>query len=138
MSHVHPITIYYEDTDLSGFVYHPNYLKYFERAREHVFGVQRLAEVTRESGVGWVVYRCEMTFKAPARHGDQLEVQSQVRIESDYRVTFDHRIVHAGQSNPLVLGRVEMVCVDRKGTLVPVPDAFMTPLRAEGNVTSVS
>ena len=34
-----PIRIYYEDTDHSGVVYHPNFLKYFERAREEVLGV---------------------------------------------------------------------------------------------------
>ena len=27
--HVHPVQIYYEDTDHSGVVYHANYLKYF-------------------------------------------------------------------------------------------------------------
>ncbi|MCJ8271229.1 MAG: thioesterase, partial [Psychrosphaera sp.] len=34
--HHHPVQIYYEDTDHSGVVYHPNFLKYYERAREHV------------------------------------------------------------------------------------------------------
>ena len=36
MSHSHQLTIYYEDTDLTGSVYHANYLKYFERAREEL------------------------------------------------------------------------------------------------------
>ena len=27
------VTVYYEDTDAQGVVYHANYLKYFERAR---------------------------------------------------------------------------------------------------------
>ena len=27
------LTIYVEDTDFQGFVYHANYIKYFERAR---------------------------------------------------------------------------------------------------------
>jgi len=26
-AHVHRVRIYYEDTDVSGLVYHPNYLK---------------------------------------------------------------------------------------------------------------
>ncbi|MEO1232102.1 MAG: hypothetical protein AAFZ18_24700, partial [Myxococcota bacterium] len=34
--HVHPLQIYYEDTDLTGSVYHANYLAYFERAWEHL------------------------------------------------------------------------------------------------------
>ena len=31
--HHFPLRIYYEDTDLSGLVYHANYLRYCERAR---------------------------------------------------------------------------------------------------------
>ena len=87
--HLHTVTIYYEDTDLSGSVYHANYLKYFERAREHFFGVERLAAMVRETGIAWVVYRCEVKFKAPARHGDCIEIRTTPRIESDYRVTFE-------------------------------------------------
>lgn len=127
--HHHPITIYYEDTDHSGYVYHANYLKYFERAREHIFGVNRLASALRDLGVGWVVYRCELTFKAPAVHGDQLEVHSHARVESEYRVTFDQRIVRPGRAQPLVVGAVELVCVDRNGALVRIPPEFLAPLR---------
>ena len=32
-THLFPVRVYYEDTDLSGIVYHANYLKWFERAR---------------------------------------------------------------------------------------------------------
>lgn len=28
-----PVTVYYEDTDAGGVVYHSNYLNFFERAR---------------------------------------------------------------------------------------------------------
>ena len=31
--HHFPLRIYFEDTDLSGLVYHANYLRYMERAR---------------------------------------------------------------------------------------------------------
>ena len=30
------ISVYYEDTDSSGFVYHTNYIKYAERARSNL------------------------------------------------------------------------------------------------------
>ena len=39
MAHVHTVRVYYEDTDFSGVVYHANYLKYCERAREHLLGI---------------------------------------------------------------------------------------------------
>ncbi len=54
--HEHRVQIYYEDTDHSGLVYHANYLKYFERAREHMLGLAELRRLYDEDGVGFVVY----------------------------------------------------------------------------------
>src|SRR5579872_2521577 len=42
--HILPISVYYEDTDLSGMVYHANYLRYMERGRTEFF---RLAGISR-------------------------------------------------------------------------------------------
>ena len=33
MSHIFPVHVYYEDTDMAGIVYYANYLCYIERAR---------------------------------------------------------------------------------------------------------
>ncbi len=35
-THVLPLRVYYEDTDLSGVVYHANYLRYMERAPHRI------------------------------------------------------------------------------------------------------
>ena len=43
-THILPLRIYYEDTDLSGMVYHANYLRYMERGRTEFF---RLAGITK-------------------------------------------------------------------------------------------
>lgn len=125
MSATHRVVVYYEDTDLSGSVYHANYLKYFERAREHLIGVDRLARLHREDGVFFVVYRCALTFKAPARHGDRLDIHTTPRVESAYRMVFDHRATRVGDP-PLLLveGEVQLVCVDPNGKLVAIPEAI--------------
>ena len=68
--HRFPVSIYYEDTDFSGLVYHANYLKYCERAREHLLGRDRLVRMWSETGMGFVVYRAELQFREPARFGD--------------------------------------------------------------------
>ena len=60
--HSHEFQIYYEDTDLSGIVYHANYLKYFERAREHLLGVEELVSLYYDEGVGFVVARQRQQF----------------------------------------------------------------------------
>ena len=44
--HVLPVRVYYEDTDLTGVVYHANYVRYFERGRSDFL---RLAGVSHAS-----------------------------------------------------------------------------------------
>ena len=96
MAHVHPVQIYYEDTDFSGVVYHANYLKYFERAREHLLGVKDLVDLYRDTGIGFVVYKAELTFKEGAVFGDSLEIRTTVRAESDYRAVFVQQVWRPG------------------------------------------
>ena len=76
----HDIFIYYEDTDLSGFVYHSNYLKFFERAREHLIGVSFLRELYTQQGLHFVVSKAQLEYKSPARHGDIVRIEFECHI----------------------------------------------------------
>lgn len=120
--HVFPVQIYYEDTDHSGLVYHANYLKYFERAREHVLGVEHLVRLL-EDGLGFVVYKCELTFKQGAVFGDTIEIRSTPRLESEYRVIFQQDVYRRNEL--LVQGVVQMVCVNAQRKLVPIPKSVV-------------
>ncbi len=126
MTHVHPIQIYYEDTDHSGRVYYANYLKYFERGREHMLGVDELRRLWRDEGVGFVVYRCEVTYKGAAVYGDTVEVRSSVRKDSAYRLVFQQDVWRGEEL--LVQGVVQLVCVDREARLVQLPAAVSAHL----------
>ncbi|MBI5545666.1 MAG: YbgC/FadM family acyl-CoA thioesterase [Deltaproteobacteria bacterium] len=119
-----PCKVYYEDTDCMGVVYHANYLKYFERARTEFLAARGISVAALgEQGTLFVVYRIEMTFKSPARLGDELEVVSRARLTSPYRVTFDQRIECSARSpKPLIVGEVEIVCIDPQGGLKAIPD----------------
>ncbi len=79
--HLFPVRIYFEDTDLSGVVYHANYLRYMERARSDML---RLAGIdqrrAQEAGEGaWAVTDLAIRYRAPARLDDALIVESQMR-----------------------------------------------------------
>lgn len=119
---VHEVRIYYEDTDFSGAVYHANYLRYMERGREHLFGPDELKRLWDEDGVGFVVYKAELTFKEPARFGDVLEVRTVATAPSDWRASFQQDVWRKDGASPLVLGRVELVCVDKANRLVRLPE----------------
>ncbi|TXI05263.1 MAG: tol-pal system-associated acyl-CoA thioesterase [Rhizobium sp.] len=71
-----PVRIYYEDTDVSGVVYHANYLRYFERARTEWLRAKGLSqEILRvDHGIAFTVANMEIDFLAPARLDDQLNV----------------------------------------------------------------
>ena len=78
--HLFPVRIYFEDTDLSGVVYHANYLRYMERARSDML---RLAGIdqrsAQEAGDGaWAVTDLAIKYRAPARLDDELLVESRV------------------------------------------------------------
>ncbi len=44
--HHFAVRVYYEDTDLSGIVYHANYLRWFERARSDMLRVLKIDQRT--------------------------------------------------------------------------------------------
>lgn len=133
-AHVHPVRVYYEDTDFSGVVYHANYLKYCERAREHLLGPDELVRLYRDEGVGFVVYKAELSFKEGARFGDVIDVHTTVRLESEYRAVFHQRLFRAGTEPKALLvdAVVQLVCVNRDQRLVPLPAHVSTAIRGDG------
>ena len=72
---------YFEDTDVSGVVYHANYLKYMERARSDMLraaGIDQRAVLEADEGV-YVVAEANIKYRGPARLDDALVVLSEVR-----------------------------------------------------------
>ena len=119
--HIYPVSVYYEDTDFSGLVYHANYLKYFERAREHFLGREELVRLWRETGIGLVVYKAEMTFKEGAVFGDELQIRTTVDVQSDYRAVFTQQCWKPDGKTPMVDARIDLVCVDADNKLTRLP-----------------
>lgn len=131
--HEHPIRVYYEDTDFSGVVYHANYLKYFERAREHLLDPDALVRLYRDEAIGFVVYRItDLVFREGAVFGDELIIRTVPTLQSDWRIQFEQSAWRAGGTAPLVRGIVELACVQTGRGLVPVPRVVVEALRARG------
>ena len=68
------IKIYYEDTDAGGVVYHSNYLNFFERARSELFFQQGI--IFGEANEHFVARHINISFKHPAKLGDEIEIQT--------------------------------------------------------------
>ena len=75
-----PVSVYYEDTDTLGMVYHANYLKYFERARvEWLIALDvNLPEIAATTRRAFVVHRVNIEYLKPAALGDRLAATVEV------------------------------------------------------------
>ena len=76
--HRFAVRAYFEDTDLSGVVYHANYLRWFERARSdfvRLLGIDQRA--ANESGAGaFAVADLTIRYLAPARLDDGVRIET--------------------------------------------------------------
>jgi acyl-CoA thioester hydrolase len=106
--HVLPISIYYEDTDLSGVVYHANYLRFMERGRTEFFrfvGISKMAGLEEDEPTAWAIRSIQVDYLRPARLDDQIEVRSRLTGLSGARMKAV-QLVTCGQTL-LVQGRIE-------------------------------
>ena len=93
--HRFAVRVYFEDTDLSGIVYHANYLRYMERARSDML---RLAGIdqrgTHEAGGGaYAVTALAIRYRAPARLDDVLVVLTRLRQIRAASVDIQQRVM---------------------------------------------
>ena len=106
--HVLPVSIYYEDTDLSGFVYHANYLRYMERGRTECFrlaGISKMAGLDEEEPTAWTLRSVHVDYLRPARLDDIIHVRSRLIGLSGARMQAIQRITR--NETLLVEGRIE-------------------------------
>ena len=76
--HLFAVRAYYEDTDLSGIVYHANYLRWFERARSdllRMLGIDQRAAT--EAGEGaYAIADLTIRYARPARLDDTVVIET--------------------------------------------------------------
>ena len=105
--HRFPVRVYFEDTDLSGVVYHANYLRFMERARSdmlRVAGVDQRAAMEAGDGA-YAVARMNIRYLQPARLDDALVVASRLKkVQAAYCVV--HQSVRRGE---VILAEAEVV-----------------------------
>jgi acyl-CoA thioester hydrolase len=78
--HRFALTVFFEDTDTAGIVYHANYLRFFERARSDMLraaGIDQRAALDDGTGA-YAVSAMDIKWRRPARLDDDLIVFSRV------------------------------------------------------------
>ena len=126
-----PVRIYYEDTDVSGVVYHANYLRWFERARTEwlrALGIGQEA-LRLDHGIAFTVAGLEVAYLRPARLDDELEVVTQVAQVRRASLHFGQRLRRpTAPDQILAQATVRVACVD-SATFKPraLPDIKWAP-----------
>jgi acyl-CoA thioester hydrolase len=134
-THILPLRVYYEDTDLSGMVYHANYLRYMERARTEFFrlaGVTRMADLDSDEPTAWAIRDVRARYHRPARVDDALIVKTALVAIAGARIEAVQKI-YAGEIL-LVEGRIEACIVTLTGRPRRLPASLrdlLTPFLIE-------
>ena len=115
------VRVFYEDTDHSGVVYHANYLKFFERAREDYLGYQRLIDMGK-NGIGFAVYKADLHYNEGAEFGDVLDIRSTANFDGDYRIIFYHEAWRENSKKAAVISNLQLVCLNRDKKLLKITD----------------
>jgi acyl-CoA thioester hydrolase len=121
-AHILPLRVYYEDTDLSGMVYHANYLRFMERGRTEFFrlaGITEMADLESQEPTAWAIRQAEIRFLRPARVDDALHVETVLTAISGARLAARQRIL-AGDTL-LTDGRIEACIITLKGKPRRIP-----------------
>lgn len=113
--HHYAVRVYYEDTDLSGVVYHANYLRWFERARSDLLrrlGIDQRAAI--EAGEGaYAVSELALRYLRPARLDDDILIETRCTEMGAASCRMAQRALRGGQ--PLAEASLRVGFIDPAG-----------------------
>jgi acyl-CoA thioester hydrolase len=136
LEHHFGLRVYFEDTDLTGVVYHANYLRFMERARSDMLALAGVDQrAVHEAGTGaYALREANIRYRAPARLGDELVVVSRLMELRAAAVTIHQRVMC--ETKLVAEAQVEAVFVSPSGHPRRQPADWMAafaPLLWKGN-----
>ena len=129
-AHILPVRVYYEDTDVSGIVYHANYLRYMERGRSEFLrlaGIHHMVMMANAEPIAWTIRRMEIDYAKAARLDDNLEVHTRYRTMSGARLTCEQWVKRDGVD--LVTAKVEAAIITMTGKPRRIPEDVRVKLQ---------
>jgi acyl-CoA thioester hydrolase len=111
--HLHPIRVYWEDTDAGGVVFYANYLKYFERARTEWLRALGFGqhELLQSHGVMFVVADTQVRYVRPAQLDDELQVSVKLQHKGRASLLIHQQALRG--AHLLAEGKIRIGCVAR-------------------------
>ncbi|MEM0937480.1 MAG: tol-pal system-associated acyl-CoA thioesterase [Pseudomonadota bacterium] len=129
--HSFPVTVYYEDTDMGGIVYHANYLKFIERGRSDWVRQRGIDQnALRAEGIVFAVRHLEADFLGPARLDERLRVLTQLIEMRGARFVVNQQVLNLDGA-ALFRARVTLVAMTRAGRPTRLPKALRDRIAAD-------
>jgi len=130
-----PVRVYYEDTDHGGVVYYANYLKFMERARSEFLRAAglELDQIEAEFGVMFAVTRANVSYHAPARFNEMLNIESSLVEMRGARIAFQQQIYRQTDAMLLTEGDIHLACIRRDGSVARIPKSMVERLKSHLN-----
>lgn len=124
-THYYDARVHYADSDAGGVVYHSRYLDFCERARAGVLYLIDVPEiiVTDVETYFWVVRKATIDYKAPAKVGDTITIETKFVKLGGASLDVSHQIKKAKQI--LVNIQLTLALVSEKGR----PQKIMPEIR---------
>lgn len=119
------LRVYYEDTDLSGIVYHANYLRFMERARSDmlsVAGIDQRAAWEAAEGT-YAVADLSIRYRRPAKLDDDLVVVSRLASARAASCVIHQRVMR--KLEVLAEAEITVAFLDPQGRPRRQPRAWM-------------
>ncbi|WP_337845108.1 thioesterase family protein [Thermus sp.] len=122
------IKVRYAETDQMGVVHHSVYAVYLEAARvDFLEGVGLPYHEVEAKGVFFPVVELSLTFRAPARFGEEVLVRTRLAELSSRALRFAYRV--EGPGGLLAEGSTRHLC-QVEGRAARIPEAILERLRS--------
>lgn len=119
------VSVRYAETDQMGFVYHGNYLPWFEIARTHLLKEQGIPYRDLEKqGYFLPVLEANMKYHRPAFYDDTVTIVATMKEKPSLRIRLEYQVLRGTEL--LVTGHTQHAFIDKSGRPVRPPATFTT------------
>jgi len=133
LPHEHRLRVRYSETDQMGVVHHSSYLVYLEEGRLALMRALGFPyEEVERRGFGMAVRSVELRYRAAARYGDELLVQTTIERLRGASIRYGYAVQRVSDRELLATGGVEVACLTLRGEFRPVPVPDDIRLAIEG------
>lgn len=124
LSHEATFPISFHDTDAMGVVWHGNYIKFFELAREAFLDVLKYGyKDMKEEGIAYPITECTCKYRKYLRVTDKALRVVALLCEYEGKVVFHYEVYPKDSNTLCAYGKTEQVCINAStGELI-----FQTP-----------